>query len=144
MSGGKIKCQIYGFDEMIEKLDEINANVKDFVTESLEAVGEDIGVYTKEAIKKEELPAGGKYSTGATAQSVIINPKVEWSGTFASIGVGFDYSKDGAGGMLISGTPRMQPVQGLVDIYKRKKFWKKMSAGLEDNFKDYVEEVISK
>ena len=136
----KMKLEIYGFDEMITRLDGVGANVKDFVTESLEAVGEDVGVMTKEALTN--LPAGGKYSTGDTEASVITNPKVEWQGSVASIGMGFDYSKAGAGGFLISGTPRMRPVQGLVSIYKRKTFWKKMGEGLQDSFNDYFNEAM--
>ena len=136
----KMKLEIYGFEEMITKLDAVGANVKDFVTESLEAVGEDVGVQTKEALTN--LPAGGKYSTGDTEASVVTNPKVEWQGSVASIGMGFDYMKPGAGGFLISGTPRMRPVQGLVSIYKRKTFWKKMGEGLQDSFEDYFNETM--
>lgn len=136
----KMKLEIYGFEEMITALDSIGANVKDFVTESLEAVGEEVGIRTKEALS--DLPAGGKYSTGDTEKSVIINPTVEWQGSVATIGMGFDKMKVGAGGFLISGTPRMPPVQGLVTIYKRKTFWKKMGEGLQDSFNDYFNEAM--
>lgn len=140
--GNKFKCEIFGFEEMITRLDEVEGNVKGFVTETLETVGEDVGVYTKEAVAKSKLPAQGKYSKGDTERSVIMNPTVEWQGMVASINVGFDYTKEGAGGLLISGTPRMRPVQELVSIYKRKTFWKKISDGIGESFNDYIEEAM--
>jgi hypothetical protein len=138
----KSVANLNGFENLIMRLDEIQGNVKDFVIESLEAVGEDVGVYTHEAMNKANLPAGGKYSTGETAKSVIINPKAEFNGVVASVNLGFDKTKDGVGDILIHGTPRQKPVQALVDIYKRKKFWKKLSDGLTDSFNDYVRETM--
>lgn len=144
MAKNKCSIDIYGFEQMITDLDAVGGNVKEFVTEALEAVGEDVGVYTLEALEKSKLPAQGKYSEGDTKKSVVVNPKVEWNGHLATIGLGFDYMKEGAGGLLISGTPRMEPAQGLVSIYKRKRFWKKMGDGLADSFSDYMEEALGK
>lgn len=142
MGKNKIMLEIFGFDEMIKQLENVGADAKGFVEDSLSSVAEDVGVQTLEAIGKANLPAGGKYSKGDTAKSVIQNPNVEWVGLCASVGVGFDKTVPGAGGFLISGTPRMKPVQGLVSIYKRKTFSKELTDGLADSFQDYLQDAL--
>lgn len=61
-----------------------------------------------------KLPAGGRYSTGNTKQSIDDEMSVEWEGMAGTIKVGFDFSKSGVTSVfLMYGTPRMQPVSGL-------------------------------
>ena len=60
-----------------------------------------------------------------------MTPKVEWSGTVAEVGVGFDYSMPGAGGFLITGTPKMQPNRELNRIYKQKKYMRQIQSDME-------------
>lgn len=60
------------------------------------------------------LPAGGKYSTGITKESIDTDTAVEWEGLTATIKVGFDFEKSGLTSIfLMYGTPRMRPVSGL-------------------------------
>lgn len=60
------------------------------------------------------LPAGGKYSTGITKESIDTDTAVEWEGLTATIKVGFDFEKSGLTSIfLMYGTPRMKPVSGL-------------------------------
>ena len=86
------------------------------------------------------LPAGGKYSTGKTEATIVDNPQVEWSGSRASIEVGFDFGKPGAGGFLITGTPKMKPDKELNRMYKGKKYMKQ----IQDQMSEVVSEAISK
>lgn len=66
------------------------------------------------AMQKGNLPAGGKYSTGATKESLDESMTVEWSGNVGSLPVGFDMSKSGITHILLMhGTPKMAPVAGL-------------------------------
>ena len=92
------------------------------VEKHLQEVGKKISEDTIEAVKKGNLPAGGRYSTGDTEEAVVKNPKVTWDGGSAWIPCGFDFSKPGAGGWLISGTPKMRPDTELRRIYKGKKY----------------------
>lgn len=121
-----------GFEQLVTKLEGLGGNVKVTVTKALENAGEKIGEDTAEAIQKPNLPAQGKYSTGDTEKSVIRKPKARWSGTEAEIGVGFDYSKPGAGGLLITGTPKMQPDYKLQKIYKQKAYMSKVQKMMTD------------
>ena len=52
----------------------------------------------------------------------MTNPQPEWDGFVASVSVGFDFSVPGAGGYLITGTPKMAPDKQLHKIYKGKKY----------------------
>ena len=94
------------------------------VEKHLQEVGKKISEDTIEAVQAPNLPAGGKYSRKdkPTEESVVRDPKVTWDGGSAWIPVGFDFSKPGAGGWLISGTPKMKPDAQLRRMYKSKKY----------------------
>lgn len=126
------------FEELLTKLDELGGNLQKVVEDALNQAGETIENDTLDALNAANLPAKGKYSRGDTRKSVIRNPKTEWQGTTASIAVGFDYSKRGAGGLLITGTPKMKPDQALNKIYKNKRYMQQ----LENDMKSVVNDAI--
>lgn len=136
-----LKLELSGFNELVTKLEGLNGDVKKVVTNALTQAGETIEEDTKEAVQKSNLPAKGRYSTGDT-EKAIVNPKVEWSGTVASVGVGFDYAKSGAGGFLITGTPRMQPDRELQKIYKQKKYMSNIQKDMQEVVLDEIEKKI--
>lgn len=142
MARRKIKWDTSCFENLITQLDEVKGDLKGFVEDTLIAVGEQIGVDTKEAMKDAYLPAKGKFSQDITIESVIINPEVEWDALTASINAGFDYGRDGVGGILITGTPRMQPDQKLVEIFCRKKYWQEVNKMVSTIFDTYFEEAM--
>lgn len=122
------------FSDYAERLDELGADLKKVFADAMEQAAETVQEDTLEALESAYLPADGIYSKGITKQQVITNAKVEWSGYVGEIGLGFDKSKPGAGGFLITGTPRMQPDYKLEDIYGRKKY--------ENQIKKDIEEVL--
>lgn len=142
MARNTLKLQIGGFQELITKLDSLQGDVKKAVTDALEQAGETIGEDTLDAVDNANLPAKGVYSKGHTKASIITNPTVHWSGNQAEIGVGFDYSKKGAGGFLITGTPRMKPDYELQKIYKRKKYMNQIQNDMADVVNDYIKEKM--
>lgn len=109
------------FADMAEKIDRLGGDLKKIIDEALNEAGEKITADTHAAMAKGGLPAQGKYSTGKT-EGTIINGRVSWSGSVAELPVGFDKSKPGAGGFLITGTPRMRPVAALEKIYVQKRY----------------------
>lgn len=135
----KLGFEIAGFEELIHKLDKLNSNAKDIVADVLENAAEDVATYTKEAMAKQYLPAKGKYSDGDTEKSIVAEPKTIWVGSIAEVGVGFDYGKPGAGGFLITGTPRMRPNYKLEDIYARKKFRNKIIKQIGDDLTEAIQ-----
>ena len=73
------------------------------------------------AMSTGNLPAGGKYSTGETLQSLDKSMAVEWDGNIATLPLGFDMAKSGITSiLLLHGTPKMRPVTGLADALSGK------------------------
>jgi hypothetical protein len=142
MGRNTLKLDTEGFDRLISHLKELEGDVQTAVTDALEQSGETITEDTHDALAKPNLPAGGEYSQGYTEQSVV-DPQVRWiGGTLAEMGVGFDYSKKGAGGFLISGTPRMRPDTELQRIYRRKKYMRDIQNDMADVVQDYIVQAL--
>lgn len=138
----RIQLQLGGFDELITKFDELGGDVKDILTMAFEDAGEDVGVRTKEAMDDADLPAKGKYSSGDTKKSVIINPKATWNGSRVEIGVGFDKLKNGVGTLLITGTPRMRPNYELEKLFVRKGYMKELNDQISETLTDAIIEKM--
>lgn len=109
------------FDDYISQLRKLDVNLKEVVADALEQAADDPTADTIDAMKNKYMPAKGKYSSGETKETVVKNPKVTFRNTIASIGIGFDRTKNGVGTLLITGTPRMKPNRKLEQIYGRKK-----------------------
>lgn len=115
MAKNKIGLQFEGFDELSAMLEKLGGDLKattekalqdthDFITPNLHA---DMAKHKK---------------TGKTESSIVDNAKVQWTGTVASIDVGFDLSNGGMPSIyLMYGTPKMKPDKKLYnDIYGAK------------------------
>ena len=142
MAKNKFQFDFDALSDIIEKLDKAGAELEKVLTEVLEDTAEEITQDTTAALAPAYLPAGGKYSTGETLASVIRNPKVEQKGSILEIGVGFDKSKPGAGGWLITGTPKMQPDMKLNEIYANKKYERKMMKNIEGKLEDALDDIV--
>lgn len=142
MARNKMSFDFSKLSDIIEKLEKAGADLEKVVKEVLEDAAEDITNDTIDGLAPANLPAGGKHSTGETLASVIRNPKVETSGTMMTIGVGFDKSKKGAGGWLITGTPKMAPAKKLNEIYVSKKYENKLMKELEAKLEDKLDEIV--
>jgi hypothetical protein len=100
MARNKVTIDFKGFDEYMEKLDKLGGTdlMKRGVEAGLTASKQYVNQEIKNAIKKSNLPAKGKYSKGDTEKSLDK-----------------DYSTK------VHGTPRMKPVEGLYEaIYGKK------------------------
>lgn len=144
--GGKYKRRKFyadfdGFDRYLDRINELNGDIKKIVSDALEQAADDPTADTIEGVKKKYLPADGKYSTGKTAETVIKNPTVTWAGTVGTIGIGFDKTKNGAGTLLITGTPRMQPDRKLAKVYTSKKTNKQFFEAVSEALQNAIEEL---
>ena len=110
------------FEEYGERLDKLGVDLKTAVGDAMEKAAEKVQEDVHEAVQKPNLPARGLYSEGQTETSIIDSPQVEWSGLTGEIKLGFDKTKPGAGGFLITGTPKMQPDKKLAQIFQSKKY----------------------
>ena len=114
------------FAEYAERLDELNADLKEIFQDAMEQAAETVEWDIMDALADANLPALGKYSQGATQASVSRDAKVQWQGMLGEIPIGFDKTMPGAGGWLITGTPKMRPDYKLEDIFSRRSYEKKI------------------
>lgn len=136
-----LRLDTSGFEELIVKLESLQGDVKNAVTDALMQAAETVRDDTADAMRNENMPHQGIYSTGKTKLTVV-QPSVKWEGTVATAPVGFDYGEPGAGGLLISGTPRMQPNRKLEQIYTRKKYMRKLQEDMQEVVMDYITDKI--
>lgn len=125
MGRNTLRMDFSGFNELITKFDELNnGGIEEIVTKALQMAADRVTEDTFDALKKENLPAKGDYSFGDTVESVVAHPKVVSDGAVISVSVGFDYSKPGAGGYLIKGSPRHRKAAKLNMVYTGKGYMK--------------------
>lgn len=134
-----ISIDFSNFNDYAEKLDNLGADLKKIFTDAMEQSAETVQFDTIDAMAKGNLPAGGKYSQGDTEASIIRDAKVVWHGSLGEIGLGFDKTRPGAGGFLITGTPKMQPNRALEDIYGRKKYENQLKKDIEEVLQDEID-----
>lgn len=117
------------FEEYAEKLDQLGADLKDIFSKALQEAAEKVQADTVAAMADANLPAGGAYhgKNRDTEAAIITGTKPNWEGSIAEISLGFDKTKPGAGGFLITGTPKMPPDKALEKIYARKTYEKQIN-----------------
>lgn len=143
MARNKIGLQVKGFEEYMAKLDELGGTttMKRGVESALKASKQYVTPKIKAAVASSNLPAGGVYSTGDTAQSIDEDMAVEWEGMTGSVKVGFDFKKGGMASIfLMYGTPKMPPVAGLKDAI----YGTKTQREIADIQKDALNKVIKR
>ncbi len=114
----RISLQVRGFEEYMERLDELGGSdaMKRGVESALKASKQYVNPLITQTMASSNLPAGGKYSSGDTEQSIDTDMNVEWQGLTGSIKVGFDFSESGLKSIyLMYGTPKTSPVTGLYE-----------------------------
>lgn len=139
MARNTLKLDMAPLTELIKKIDAMGGDAQRVTEKALEKASQKIKNDTVEAMAKANLPAQGKYSTGTTMESIVGASQAKWDGSVGWVPVGFDFSKPGAGGYLITGTPRMQPDAQLNKMYKKKAY---MSALQQELLEDMWDEIL--
>ena len=143
MARNKIGLSFEGWKELMSDLDELGggAAMQRGVEAGLQASKAYVNQQLNSAISKSNLPAGGRYSKGATKQSLDSDISVNWEGMTAEMPIGFDLKESGLTSIfLMYGTPSMPPVKGLkAAIYGAKT--KKEVARLQE---EAVQKVIQR
>lgn len=142
MAKGLFSIEGNVFAEAIEKIDRLNGDLQKIITDAFEQAGETIADDTHDAVQKANLPAHGEYSQGDTEATIIDDPKMVWSGTLGEMAVGFDKTKPGAGGFLITGTPKMKPDTALQRIYKQAKYANQIKKDINEVLQDEIERLM--
>lgn len=137
-----IDMDFSAFSDYAEKLDKLGASLPDAFSKAMEQAAETVQEDTISAMAKGNLPAGGRYSQGDTEAQIIRDAKVIWHGSVGEIGLGFDKTRPGAGGFLITGTPKMRPNRALEDIYGRKKYERDLKKDIEEVLQDEIDKIM--
>ena len=144
MARNTLKLDTKGFEDLVRRFEKLGGDAHEIVGQALEKAGDKIEKDTIAAIQRKNLPQKGKYSKGNTEKSIVRDSRATWSGTMAEIGVGFDYSKPGAGGFLITGTPRMQPDRELHKMYKQKAYMRQIQNEMMEVVSEKITERMEK
>lgn len=114
----RIAVEFAGFDEVLKKLNKLGADTKQITEDALQKSFDIVTRKAEAAIAKPNLPAGGKFSTGRTEESLTRTLDVTWTGTEASAPVGFNIKKGGLPSIfMMYGTPRYMKVQAVYDAF---------------------------
>lgn len=129
------------FEDYAEKIERLNLDLKEIFGEAMEKAARTVQQDTLAALQNENLPAKGKYSTGTTKLQVISPESVraEWDGPYGEVDLGFDKTKPGAGGYLITGTPKMQPDYALEKIYGQKRYERDLIAQINRDLQETID-----
>lgn len=138
-----IKIEGSAFADYAEKLDKLGADLKKVFDESLTKAGTKVQEDVRGAVASPNLPAKGKYSTGDTESSVL-DAKVIWSGSVGELPLGFDKSKPGAGGFLITGTPKMAPDYTLAKIFTQKSYERNIKKEIEADLQREIDRIMGR
>lgn len=138
-----ISIDMYAFADYADKLDKLGADLKKTLGKAMKKGAAKVEKDVLEALDDGNLPAGGKYqrNPSKTKASVIKDAEVKWSGNYGEIGVGFDKSEPGAGGWLITGTPKMQPDKKLAQIFQSKKYAKTINDEIKEELEDQLKKL---
>ena len=114
----KVAVEFAGFDEVLKKLNKLGADTKQITEDALQKSFDIVTKKAEAAIAKPNLPAGGKFSTGRTEESLTRTLDVTWTGTEASAPVGFNIKKCGLPSIfMMYGTPRYMKVHAVYDAF---------------------------
>ena len=136
-----LDIEFYAFAEYAEKLEQLGVDMPKVIADAMEHAANTVAKDTRSAMASANLPAEGKYSQGDTEESIITDPKAEMHGTYITINLGFDKTKAGAGGFLITGTPKMRPDYKLEDIYGRRKYISKIMKQIRTDLQKVLDEL---
>lgn len=136
-----ISIDFSNFAEYAEKLDRLNADLKKIFGDAMEDAAKQVQEDTRKAVDNANLPAGGNYSDGETKASIIRDVTPKWSGSLGEVKLGFDKTKPGAGGFLITGTPKMAPDAPLAEMYSGRKYQRQIQKKIEESLQKELDKL---
>ena len=134
----KMKLQVEGLDKLTERLKALDVDIKKVSEDALKETHRIVTDKAKIEIKKHN-------QTGVTESSLKLQPKVSWSGTTASVSVGFDIANGGLPSIfLMYGTPKMKKDQKLYNAFYGKQTQKEIVEKQTDIFYEAIRRGESK
>lgn len=139
----KIGLQFSGFQEMIEKLDKLEGDIRATTEQALRESKQYVTDNLLAVTVKANFPAHGKFSTGRVRESIDKSDYVLWEGLKASVSVGYDMKISGPVSIfLMYGTPRMAKVQSMFDAIYGSQTTKKIKEIQKEVFANAIKEKM--
>jgi HK97 gp10 family phage protein len=128
----KIKLEFDGFNDVIQKLEKLDGDVRKTTEKALKETHKIITSKAEAAIIPHRR-------TGRTQKSLVRKADVEWNGTTASVYVGFDFEKGGLPHIfLMWGTPRMKKDPKFYAAFYSDRTYQEVQAAQEKIFFDEI------
>lgn len=137
-----ISIDFSNFADYADKLDQLGANLKSVFSKAMQEAAEKVQQDTIAALASANLPAHGRYSQGDTRQAVVTNLIPKWEGSVGEVGLGFDKTKPGAGGFLITGTPKMRPDYALEKIFGTRRYESEIKKTIEKALQRELDRIM--
>lgn len=136
MPKNKLSLNFEGFSEILNKLEKLGKSSNDTAETAL--------VESKHYVHKNLESAMASHNrTGQTERALHYQDNVEWTGSIAEMGVGFDISNGGLASIfLMYGTPKMSPDKKLYNAIFGNKTRKEISEIQGDIFRNYLRKVM--
>lgn len=141
-----ISIDFSDFSDYADEMEKLNMDIKEIFGKAMEKAARTVQEDTLSALDNQYLPAHGIYSKGTTKQQVIPpeSARTKWEGPFGEVELGFDKSKPGAGGYLITGTPKMQPDYELQKIYGQKRYERDLRKQIEEDLQREIDRRLGR
>ena len=137
----RMKIMFDGFKDLAEAIDRAGGDLKTAVNEAL--------TETQKLVQTKLMHAAAPYATkgvkgyakGDMYDTIKQDTNVDWAGSVASIGVGFElYKKGGWHSIFVMyGTPRMQKDQKVFNAIRGSKTKKEIAAKQEEIMQKYLD-----
>lgn len=141
MGKNSVSMNFDGFDGLLDQLDKLagDEGLKRAVSGGMKQAKAITDEGIKKAMRKSNLPAKGKYSTGKSLSAVKAQTDIKWNGDVAELEVGFNRKISLTPVFLMYGSPRYAPVKGLK---KALKFGQKQKNSVNEAVQKVVQRMI--
>ena len=142
MGKNSVSMNFDGFDGLLDQLDKLagDEGLKRAVSSGMKQAKAITDEGIKKAMRKSNLPAKGKYSTGKSLSAVKAQADIKWNGDVAELEVGFNRKISLTPVFLMYGSSRYAPVKGLK---KALKFGQKQKNSVNEAVQKVVQRMIN-
>jgi len=138
----RMSIEFDGFKELAEQIDKAGGQLEKAVDEALEETFDIVQTETQHASSIYAAKGGGQkgYATGAMYRAIKSGEGVQWKGSVAEVGVGFDFGKKGGyhSIFIMYGTPRMAKDTKVYNAIKGIKTRKRVYEAQQKTMQSYL------